>query len=132
MGKTIRADSTKIQAKVLWAIISDPLASQRTLAKKAWVSKTSIQRHTKELDQTGPLKIKAIEDIIQKDVDIVNVWQDIILKRMIDTPDKVSTRDIINASDTSAKRYALFKWKATDEEWGLEHAIIITWMNSMN
>ena len=129
MGKTIRVDSIKTKAKVMWAIISTPLADQRTLAKKAWVSKTSVQRYSKELDQTWPLKIKAIEDIIQKDVDIVNVWQDIILKRMIDTPDKVSTRDIISASDTSAKRYALFKWWATDPEWWLSEWVKIVWMN---
>jgi len=50
--KTQRADKVKTQAKVIGAIISDPLADQRTIAKKAGVSKTSVHNHLKDIDQT--------------------------------------------------------------------------------
>jgi hypothetical protein len=32
----------------------------------------------------------------------------------------MSTRDIIASADVSAKRYSLFKWDATDKDWGLK------------
>jgi len=126
--KAQRADKIKTQAKVIGAIISDPLADQRTIAKKAWVSKTSVHNHLKDIDQTWP-KSLAIDNIIKKDVEIVNLAQAELQRRLEEDPKKISTKDIISAGDVSAKRYSLFKWKATDEEWGLEQAITITWMN---
>ncbi len=116
--KKPRVDKIKTQAKIMKEVIKDPLADQRTIAKRAWVSKTSVHNNIKELDQMWP-KIKAIEDIIATDATIVQLAQMVIVQRL-QNPEKEKTRDIISAASESAKRYALFKWDATDNEWGLK------------
>ena len=106
------------RANITKEILKDPLADQRTIAKRAWVSKTSVHNHSKELDQEWP-KSKAIEDIIETDAKIVKLAQWVILKRL-ESPEKEKTRDIISAADTSSKRYSLFKWNITDPDWWLK------------
>lgn len=111
--KKQRVDKIKTQAKVIKEVLKDPLADQRTIAQRAWVSKTSVHNMTKELDQTWP-KIKAIEDIISTDATIVQLAQMEIVQRL-QNPEKEKTRDIIAAASESAKRYSLFSGNATDE-----------------
>jgi len=49
-------------------------------------------------------------------VEIVNLAQAELQRRLEEDPKKISTKDIISAGDVSAKRYSLFKGKATDDE----------------
>lgn len=123
-SKKPRVDKEINKAKVIWAVIKKPLADQRTLAKEAWVSKTTVQRNMLEMDQIGP-KSKAIEDIIATDAAIVQLAQMEIVQRL-QSPEKEKTRDIISAASESARRYALFKWDATDDEWWLKSIQDIT------
>lgn len=125
MSKQNETIKKKNRAKVIAKVISNPLSTQRELAKETWLSKTSIHNHLKTLDQDWP-KLAIIEDIINKDARIVDVAQQILLDRMEKTPDKVSTRDIISAGDISARRYSIFKWEATNKEWWLKEIKNIT------
>lgn len=116
--KQPRVDKERNKAKVLWAVLKKPLADQRTIAKDAGVWKWTVCRHLQDLGQNGA-KNKAIEEIIAVDAQIVAIAQWVILDRL-QNPDKEKTRDIISAADTSAKRYSLFAWDATDNDWWLK------------
>lgn len=120
-----RVDKLKNKAKVIAKVIANPLATERELAKETWLGNWTIHNHLKELEQTWA-KSQAIEEIIAKDAKIVNLAQSILVDRLEKTPDKVSTRDIISASDISAKRYSIFKWEATTNEWGMKEIKNIT------
>lgn len=119
-----RVDKLKNKAKVIAKVIANPLATQEQIAIDAWVWIATVNRNIKEMEENG-IKSQAIEKIIENDTNIVKLWQEILLERM-KTPDKVSTRDIISATDLWARRISLFKWPATDENWWLKEIKNIT------
>ena len=125
MAKKERVDKTKNKIKVIKELLRNPLQTEREIAKKANISKSSAHNHTKELGQNWP-KSDIIDGIIKKDAEIVKLAQAELEKRIKTNPAKVSTRDIISAWDVSAKRYMIFKWDATDKEWGLKGISDIT------
>lgn len=114
----MRSDKEKNQLKVIKEIVKNPLASQRDIASNTKLWKTTVQEHLKELPNTT--KSDHIETILKKDLQIVNLAQQILQDRLEAKPDDISTRDIIASADVSAKRYSLFKWDATDKEWGMK------------
>lgn len=119
--KIIRSDKIRNKTKVIKAVMEDPMASERELAKKLWIWKTTAHEHLKDLKKT---KNDQIEKIISKDLEIVELATDILKDRLIlaknDPESKMSNRDIIASADVSAKRYSLFKWDATDPDWWLK------------
>lgn len=123
-----RSDKIKNKAKVIAAKLANPLASEREVAKRAWVGNGTAHRIGKEIEQNGATidnsKIDAIEKIIQKDLTIVELAQAELEKRLKHKPGDMSARDIISSADTSAKRYSLFKWSATDDEWWLKEQAV--------
>lgn len=120
-----RVDKIKNKAKVIAKVIANPLATQEQIAKDAWVWIATVNRNMKELEENG-IKSKAIEKIIEQDAKIINLAQSIFVDRMENAPDKISNRDLISASDISAKRYSIFKWEATNKEWWLKEIKNIT------
>jgi len=114
--KKPRGDKIRNRAKIIKEVLNDPTQSQRAIAKKIWIWKTTVKDHLKEL----PISPKSdhIEKILEKDLQIVNLATDILINRLelaqSDPESKISTRDIIASADVSAKRYSLFKWDATD------------------
>lgn len=122
-----RWDKLRNRAKIIKEVMKDPTQSQRDIAKKIWIWKTTVKDHLKEL----PISPKSdhIEKILEKDLEIVNLATDILKDRLTlakeDPENKMSTRDIIKSADVSAKRYSLFKWDITDKDWGLKEAIIV-------
>lgn len=125
MVKKERVDKTKNKIKVIKELLRNPLQTDREIAKETNVWKSSVNRAKKELGQVGA-KSDIIDGIIKKDAEIVRLAQAELEKRIKKNPAKVSTRDIISAWDVSAKRYMIFKWDATDKEWGLKGISDIT------
>ena len=123
--KKERVDKTKNKIKVIKELLKNPLQTDREVEKKTKVWKSIVNRAKKELGQNGA-KSNIIDEIIRKDAEIVQLAQNELQRRITEDPTKVSTRDIISAWDVSAKRYSIFKWQATDEEWWLKE-ITITW-----
>lgn len=116
----MRSDKAKNIAKVVVARASKPLASQREIARDIWLDDKTVSNLEKELPQISA-KSDHIETIIQKDLQVVNKAQEILLDRLNTNPDDISTRDIISSADVSAKRYSLFKWDVTDKDWWLKN-----------
>ena len=121
-----RVDKIKNKAKVIWAKIRNPLATEREIAEIVWVSKTSVHNHLDDIDQNWPTidwrKIDVIEWIIKNDIDITELAQKELKRRLEDDKlsKEMSTRDIISSADVSAKRYALLRGDATDKNWWLK------------
>lgn len=119
MVKKERVDKTKNKIKVIKELLKNPLQTNREIAKNANIWKSTVNVLQKELGQIRT-KSNIIDEIIKKDAEIVKLSQAELQKRIKNNPAKVSTRDIISAWDVSAKRYMIFKWDATDDEWWLK------------
>lgn len=123
--KQPRSDKLKNKTKIIKEIIKDPLQSQRDIAKKTNLWKTTVQEHLKDLPNTT--KNDHIEKILEKDLNIVNLAQEELERRLWDPEklEKIATRDIIASADVSAKRYSLFKGDATNSDWWLKTQIVL-------
>jgi len=125
VDKKPRGDKIRNRAKIIKEVLKDPTQSQRDIAKKTWIGKSTVADHIKDLPNTG--KVGHIEKVIENDSRIVSLWQEIIIQRMElakEDPKAMSTRDIITAQDLSGKRRMLLVWDATDKDWWLKDQTI--------
>lgn len=120
--KTPRADKLKNQTAIIKEIIKDPMQSQREIADKLWIGKTTVQEHLQEIPKAT--KTDRIEKILDKDLSIVDLALEEIERRIKEEKEKMTTRDMISAADVSAKRYSLLKGTATDKDWWLKEWIL--------
>lgn len=120
-----RRDAKNNKVKVIKSLIKNPMQSIPEIAKDTWLSVWNVHNKLKDVEKNGA-KSDIIDGIIKKDAEIVKLAQAELEKRIKKNPAKVSTRDIISAWDVSAKRYMIFKWDATDKEWGLKGISDIT------
>lgn len=118
-----RSDKERNKTKIMAEVAKDPLASQREIAKKAKVWKSTVQEHLKDLPNS--VKSDHIERILEKDLNIVDLAQKELERRLKDNAKDLATRDIIASADVSAKRYSLFKWDVTDKDWGIKDNRVI-------
>lgn len=117
----IRSDKEKNKLKVIKEVAENPMASEREIAKKVWISPSTAHEHIKDLPNSS--KSEHIEKMLEKDLNIVDLAQKELERRLKDQAQDISTRDIIASADVSAKRYSLFKWDATDKDWGMKQDI---------
>ena len=117
--KKIRVDKAKNKSKIVKEVLKNPLQSQREIAKKVWLWKTTIQEHLQDIKTT---KDDRILWVCEKDFEIVTIWQEIIKQRLQDKEEvkKMRTFEIAQTIEKSEKRYMLFKWEATDKDWWLK------------
>lgn len=133
--KVVRSDKKKTMAKVAKAVLKNPTASQREIAKEAGVWLWTVNRNTNELEQTGTLakdpRIKAISDT---DLLIVNLVQAETVKRFQDPEElkKINALDLNRIWDISIKRHSLIIGKATDEMWWMKTAKVVSLPDLMN
>ena len=114
-------DKVRNRAKVMKEIIKDPTQSEREIAKKIWVAKTTVHNSIKDLPNVT--KDDHITKVIENDAKIVSLWQKILIQRMQlaeEDPKAVSTRDVISATDLSGKRHMLLQGNVTDDNWWLK------------
>lgn len=124
--KVERGDKVRNRAKVMKEIIKDPTQSEREIAKKIWVAKTTVHNSIKDLPNVT--KDDHITKVIENDAKIVSLWQKILIQRMQlaeEDPKAVSTRDVISATDLSGKRHMLLQWDVTNDKWWLN---VIEWI----
>lgn len=118
--KPERWDKIRNRAKIMKEIIKDPTQSQRDIAKKIWIGKSTVAEHMQDLPNTD--KIGHIAKVIENDATIVTLWQKILIQRLWlaeEDPKAVSTRDVISATDLSWKRHMLLQGNVTDDKWWL-------------
>lgn len=127
--KVVRSDKRKTMAKVAKAVLKNPIASEREIAKIAKVSNWSAHNHLSELEQTWALskdpRIRAISDT---DLQIVDLVQKETIVRLTTPKElaKINALDLNRIWDISIKRHSLIIWKATDELWWMNVAKVVS------
>lgn len=115
----MRVDKEINHNKVVKDVLLNPLATQRERAANLWLSKTAVQEHLQEVKVTKDDRIVSITDT---DLNIVEKGQKEIDRRMSDSEElgKMRTVELSQVLKESTARYSLFRWSATDKDWGLK------------
>lgn len=124
--KTERKDKARNRAKVIKAKLKSPLKTEREIAKETKVSKSTVNRISQELGQRGT-KDERILWICDKDLEIITLGQKLILEKLWDKKQmaRLKPHEISQVIAENTRRYSLFKWNATDSQWGLIQSITI-------
>lgn len=127
-----RKDKLKNKAEVAKTLIKNPLLTDREVAKKIWIGKSSVNRAKQDLGQDGTKEIDIMLRILEMDDEIIDLSNQITLAKIkkeafknedwsIDI-DKLSLQDIKTIWDlanNSTKRKAIFwdknKWDEKDK-----------------
>lgn len=130
----MRVDKIKKLSSVSTEIAKNPLSTVREIAEETWVSKSTVANYINEdLDKLGQ-KDKNIIIITDTDKRIIEKSQ-IIIEQAIDKHIEkseasgwLSLQEALQASwlaKESTARYTIFRWTATDEQWGLKQPTAI-------
>lgn len=117
----MRADKAKSISEVKKILVTDPLATDREIAQETWLWKSTVNRAIQEMGQIGA-KDENIIKITDLDLSIVTIGQREIERRLNDKEEveKMRTVEISQVIKESTARYSLFRWSATDKDWGLK------------
>ena len=118
----MRVDKAKKISSVTKELLENPLQTVREVAGKTGVSKSSVASYIQEdLDKLG-LKDDRILWITDTDLSILTIGQREIERRLNDKEEveKMRTVEISQVIKESTARYSLFRWSATDKDWGLK------------
>ena len=99
----------------------NPLATTREIEEITWVDHSTVSRIDWQLQQTAT-KDGRIISITDTDLNIVEKGQKEIDRRMSDSDElgKMRTVELSQVLKESTARYSLFRWSATDKDWGLK------------
>ena len=122
----MRADKRENISKVAKAVLENPLASQRDIANETGLSVGNVNDKLNKLEQEGK-KDDRIIWITDTDLSILTIGQREIERRLNDREEveKMRTVEISQVIKESTARYSLFRWSATDEQWGLKETVTI-------
>ena len=120
--KKMRVDKRKNVEKVAKAMIENPRATEREIAKKVWIGKSSVNRLKEELGQIGA-KDERILTLTDWEREQQLTIQKIKNERLQE-PDKISNKDLNSREEFAMKRYSLFRGNATDNNWWLNVEVI--------
>lgn len=111
--------SKKALDKVSAELVKDPFATARELAERTWLWKSTTNRAALQLGHVG-IKDDRIVNLTETDLHIVRLSQLGILEKLTDDKErkKIHARDLSIIAEKSEKRYSLFRWDVTDEQWG--------------
>ena len=119
----MRADKATNIANVAKELLENPLQTERQIAEWLWIWAGTVNRAKQELEQSGA-KDDRIIGLTDRDFDLMKVIQREKFKRL-EEPENVNDNDLDKWENTAVKRYSLFRWSATDKEWGLKETVTI-------
>lgn len=114
----MRADKKANIAKVAKVALLEPLLTRDEIAEKAWVWTWTASRALADLDENGR-KDDRIIGLTDKDFELMKQIQEVKFKRLQED-EQINNNDLDKWENTAVKRYSLFRWSATDEQWGLK------------
>ena len=117
----MRTDAKRNLKKVATEILKDPLQTQREIASKIDIGKSSTNRAIIEMGQNGTIdRTATIISIEEKDLEIVTLGQKIILEKLKDKEvlKKTGLGELSTALEKSQKRYSILAGETTDEQGG--------------
>lgn len=114
----MRTDKKVSISKVAKEILNNPLLNQREIAEKTWLSLGNVNDKLNILEQEGK-KDDRIIWLTDKDFELMKQIQEVKFKRLQEDS-QINNNDLDKWENTAVKRYSLFRWSATDKEWGLK------------
>lgn len=113
------------QSVVLNALVKNPLANINSICEETWLALWTVHYYKQQLEDSGILesyKTSAIEKIINKDLNIVNIAQELIIQKLTDskTVEAMKATEISSVAKDSSARYTLFVGKITDADGGMK------------
>lgn len=114
----MRTDKKVSISKVAKEILNNPLLNQREIAEKTWLSLGNVNDKLNILEQEGQ-KDDRIIWLTDKDFELMKQIQEVKFKRLAEDS-QINNNDLDKWENTAVKRYSLFRWSATDKEWGLK------------
>lgn len=121
MVRRKRADKEKSSDIIAAYFAKNPYATVRQAEKDLWICKSTVAEHRKDLDNVGQ-KDERILYLTDRDMEIIMLWQDLIKEKLQDKNliKRMNIRDISTVTKDSSTRYSLFRWEATDKDWGMK------------
>ena len=107
-----RVDAKQNQNKIIKEVLTNPLQSQREIAKATWLGKTTVQEHLKGLPNAT--KDDRIAWLLDKDLELLQLIQNEKIKRMWEW--KVNDNDIDKWENTWNKRRVMFGEESKDSK----------------
>ena len=123
MIETKRADKKKNIDKVTASLVKDPLQTEREIANNLWISRSTAHIMKKEIEQSQA-KDERIISLTDEDFALMQDIQSEKKRRLREEKEQINNNDIDKWENTATKRYTLFRWDATDENWALKEVII--------
>lgn len=128
----MRVDKAKNIKALKNELLKNPLQTEEELWKKLWIARWSVNRLKEEMSEiVTNAKNSDIVEITDEDKFIIQMSQALsrhslwtIINKLNEDPTYVlELREAKTASEIakeSTARYSLFRWSATDQEWGLK------------
>lgn len=128
----MRVDKAKNIKALKNELLKNPLQTEEELWKKLWIARWSVNRLKEEMSEiVTNAKNSDIVEITDEDKFIIQMSQALsrhslwtIINKLDEDPTYVlELREAKTASEIakeSTARYSLFRWSATDKEWGLK------------
>jgi beta-xylosidase len=116
--KKLRTDKKRSIAKVAKTVLFKPLLTDREIAEKTWLWKSTVNRARKDLGQAGT-KDDRIVWLIDTDFAIVLLAQQNIMNKLQDPEEMKKTKigELSTVARDSAWRYTIFGGNITDDKW---------------
>lgn len=114
----MRTDKKVSISKVAKEVLSNPLLNQREIAENTWLSLGNVNDKLNILEQEGK-KDDRIIWLTDRDFEMMKKIQDVKFKRLAED-EQINNNDLDKWENTAVKRYSLFRWSATDKDWGLK------------
>lgn len=115
----MRADKKSNIATVAKEILNNPLLNQREIAKRTWLSLWNVNDKLNIIEQEW-VKDDRIIGLTDWDFDLMKQIQKEKFNRLA-TPETINHWDIDKWENSATRRYSLFRWSATDDQWGLKN-----------
>ena len=108
-----RVDKLRNVANVAKEILSDPLQTEREIAKKLGVDRSTVNRAKDEIHAITPNDAK-LTDLVGDDIEIQKLAQKEMKRRLTETPGEVAGTDLKGWSEVTLKRAQLLTGQATE------------------
>lgn len=126
-----RRDQTKVKPKNIWKVVKvlvkNPNATQREIAKKAWLAQNTVIKAKEELSQnwvkdpviayivgSAKNRLQRISNIKDRYIDQLELTEELGTKE-VDLANKLSQEDV--------KLVTVLWWDVTDKDWWLKNNI---------
>lgn len=110
----MRVDKIKNVQKVMKEVIKNPLATQREIAEKSWLSLWAVNGNLKEIEQIWTSS-DLIIDFVKSDMEVQEKIQEELMRRLTTAPQDIRDPDLKWYAEFALKRSQLLQGRPTEK-----------------